>query len=125
MSESFQSKTAVGRISKIGIDVSDLERGAAFWSQVLGLEPGVQWGPYLSLGKINPATFLYLQLVPEGKTAKNRIHFDLEVDDVDTAVDKVLALGGKKLRDVDDGRGRLSVVADPDGNEFCLLPSGM
>lgn len=114
----------VGRLTKIGIDVSDLGRAAEFWSQVLGLEPGERREPYQSLGNLTPTTLLFLQMVPEPSTAKSRLHFDITVDDMDVAVERVLALGGSKLEEVGDSRGHLCVMADPDGNEFCLLPPG-
>ena len=59
---------------------------------------------------------LYFQLVPEGKTVKNRVHLDLRVADVDAEVDRLLAAGATELWRVD---GRVT-LADPDGNEFCI-----
>jgi predicted enzyme related to lactoylglutathione lyase len=114
----------IGRLTKFGIDVGDLDRAAAFWSQVLGLEPGERRGPYQSLGSLTPTTIFFLQLVPEEKRVKNRMHFDISVNDLDKAVRRVVALGGTMLREVGDTDNHLCVMADPDGNEFCLLPPG-
>ena len=58
--------------------------------------------------------------VPEEKTVKNRLHLDFRPDDHDGAVDRLLALGARR---VDMGQGERSwvVLADPEGNEFCVL----
>jgi hypothetical protein len=61
--------------------------------------------------------------VPEGKTIKNRLHFDLRADGVSTAeeLERLLALGAVRT-DVGQGPDASWVVlADPEGNEFCLL----
>lgn len=61
--------------------------------------------------------------VPEGKTVKNRLHFDLRADGVSTAeeLERLLALGARRT-DVGQGPGVSWVVlADPEDNEFCLL----
>jgi hypothetical protein len=61
--------------------------------------------------------------VPEGKTIKNRLHLDLRPDDQEAEVARLLALGA---RHVDVGQGddvTWVVLADPEGNEFCVLSS--
>ncbi|WP_427017481.1 VOC family protein [Pseudarthrobacter sp. P1] len=61
--------------------------------------------------------------VPEHKTVKNRLHFDLRADGVSTAdeLERLLALGARRT-DVGQGEGVSWVVlSDPEGNEFCLL----
>ena len=65
--------------------------------------------------------------MPEQKTAlKNRAHIDLTVEDVDLAIDEVIALGGSLVRPKgihapDDPQVEWAVMADPFGNEFCLI----
>jgi hypothetical protein len=58
--------------------------------------------------------------VTEAKTVKNRLHVDFRPDDQDVEVDRLLALGATR---VDIGQGETSwvVLADPEGNEFCVL----
>jgi hypothetical protein len=65
---------------------------------------------------------LYFQRVPEPKTAKNRIHLDVPVDPsaLDREVDRVLALGGSLVGFNSHPGHRWAVMADPEGNEFCL-----
>jgi catechol 2,3-dioxygenase-like lactoylglutathione lyase family enzyme len=64
--------------------------------------------------------------VPDAKQVRNRVHFDLEPTDAtrDEEHERVLALGATDLEDrrTDDGRGWW-VMADPEGNEFCILRS--
>jgi len=58
--------------------------------------------------------------VPEEKAIKNRVHLDLAPDNQATEVKRLLALGARR---VDIGQGEVSwvVLADPEGNEFCVL----
>ncbi len=51
---------------------------------------------------------------------KNRVHIDIRVDDVDAAVKSVLGLGGRRIG-APEGDSFI-VMADPDDNEFCLVP---
>ena len=123
---------AVGKLRRMVVDVNDLATGEAFWSAVTGLEvqfsgctSAVQ-GQFFALGKIAAGSIL-LQLVPERKTdLKNRAHIDLTVDDVPRAVEEVIALGGSVIRKPgffpeDDPGLEWAVVADPFGNEFCVI----
>ena len=75
------------------------------------------------LQPLDPAgPFVNFQPVDEPEAGKARIHLDVLVDDIDTGVERVLELGG-----IDTGarealpRGRIAVMRDPEGNEFCLL----
>jgi predicted enzyme related to lactoylglutathione lyase len=60
--------------------------------------------------------------VPEAKTIKNRLHLDFRPEDRDAEVDRFLSLGATRA---DIGQGEVSwvVLADPEGNEFCILSS--
>jgi hypothetical protein len=60
--------------------------------------------------------------VPERKTIKNRLHLDLRPDDRDAEVERLLALGARRA-DVGQGEQSWVVLADPEGNEFCVLGS--
>jgi predicted enzyme related to lactoylglutathione lyase len=63
------------------------------------------------------------QYVPEPKTVKNRLHFDMRLDDVGQATTQIEALGGQQLplEDFQEYGFRWRVMADPEGNEFCLV----
>jgi predicted enzyme related to lactoylglutathione lyase len=68
-----------------------------------------------------------LQLVPETKTGlKNRVHVDVDVDDLSEAMEEVVAMGGQILEPVRTVPPKApvlewAVMADPFGNEFCLI----
>jgi predicted enzyme related to lactoylglutathione lyase len=60
--------------------------------------------------------------VPEAKSIKNRLHLDFRPDDRDAEVERLLALGATRV-DVGQGEQSWVVLADPEGNEFCVLSS--
>ena len=119
---------AVGALRSIVIDVNDIEEAERFWSAVLGLE--VQFdvfeNQYSRIGAKGGGSVL-LQLVPEKKTEfKSRAHVDLTVTDVGRAVDEIVNLGGSLIREAvrypeRDPILEQAIVADPSGNEFCLI----
>lgn len=115
------------RLCYITIDINDFDRGVAFWSQALGAEPesfsntGNSDQVYRRLKLPDSDIRILLQLVPEAKTAKTRIHLDIETDDTDAEADRLEKLGATKHR-LEDERGfRFWVMLDPFGNEFCVL----
>jgi hypothetical protein len=108
------------RWQSIVVDCHETERVARFWSQALGLPlQGPQDGEWwLEPGGDHPD--ILFQQVPEAKSVKNRLHLDLRPDDQAAEVERLLALGA---RHADIGQGDVSwvVLADPEGNEFCVL----
>jgi len=111
----------VGALYAIVIDVNDLETCAKFWSQVLGADILFHDERYLRLGHKGERPTLLLQKVPERHKDKNRVHIDLDVRDLDAAVSRVQDLGGNKIRQFSEYGIEWAVMADPDGNEFCLV----
>jgi predicted enzyme related to lactoylglutathione lyase len=117
----------IGRLGWIQIDCRDPMRLAAFWSAVFGLGVDSSFGDpprYVGLAKARPDhAQVNFQRVPELKTVKNRFHFDIQVDDVEQATAQVEALGGRRLslEDFHEYGFRWRVMADPEGNEFCLV----
>ena len=120
MIESGHSE-GVGVLYAIVMDVNDLETCGKFWSQVLGTDILYQDERYLQLGNKAERPTLLLQRVPEPHREKNRVHIDLDVPDLDAAVSRVQGLGGDKLRQLNGYGNEWVVMADPDGNEFCLV----
>jgi predicted enzyme related to lactoylglutathione lyase len=120
MAESGQHER-VGALYAIVIDVNDLKTCAKFWSQVLGTDILYQNERYLRLGRKGEHPTLLLQKVPEPHKEKNRVHIDLDVPDLNAAVNRVQNLGGRKLRQLSEYGIEWVVMADPDGNEFCLV----
>ena len=64
---------------------------------------------------------LMFHKVPEGKTVKNRVHFDLEAADVLTEADRLTSLGAKQVRSLAENNNRWISFLDPEGNEFDLV----
>jgi predicted enzyme related to lactoylglutathione lyase len=120
MTESGQHEK-VGTLYAITMDVNDLKTCAEFWSRVLGADILFRNEQYLRLGHKGEHPTLLLQKVPEPHEVKNRVHIDLDVADLDAAVDRVLVLGGKKLRELHEYGIKWAVMADPNDNEFCLV----
>ena len=121
MSKSDINAGPVGELFQIVLDVEDLDRSAHFWSVVLGIKVAGRWGQYLGFERLESGLIVCLQRVTEKKTSKNRMHLDVAVEDVDTASARVEALGGRKLQKIEESGFRWIVMADPDGNEFCLI----
>lgn len=104
------------RLSGIVIDATDLDLLARFWSGLLGLEITRREDDWISLG---PG--LALQLVPEPKTMKNRIHLDLVADEFAEAVARAAELGATPVGKMQENLWQ--VWRDPEGNEFCICVS--
>lgn len=111
----------VGTLHAIVLDVNDLERCAGFWSEVLGKKISFQTDKYCRMGGSDDTPSLLLQKVPELHENKNRAHIDLDVINLEAAVQRVLDLGGTRLEEISEYGIRWAVMADPDGNEFCLV----
>jgi hypothetical protein len=110
------------RIAALAIDCHDPQRLAAFWTAVLGYEiVEVDVDGVSIAAPDGSGVTLDLLVVPDDKVVKNRLHLDLRPDDRDSEVERVLALGATR---VDVGQGpevTWVVLADPEGNEFCIL----
>ena len=115
------------RVSHTSIDARDAYAQSVFWSEVLDFtedpddpnEPGHEECLIMSRDRSQLLLFI---TVPDGKTVKNRVHLDVNPTGADQAeeLERLLALGA---RHVDIGQGDVTwvVLADPEGNEFCLL----
>ena len=120
---------AVGRLELIQVDCANPEAIAELWCRMLGVTIVESLGDpphFVNLGTSPDAPggpALAFQRVPEAKTGKNRLHFDIAVDHVGLATTQVEALGGSRApsEDFSEHGYRWRVMADPDGNEFCLV----
>ncbi|MFD7517367.1 VOC family protein [Streptomyces niveus] len=109
-------------IRAIVIDCRDPERLAVFWSQLLGSTIASRTGPYVWLTIPGDGPVLGFQRVDEPTPGKNRTHMDLAFPDPVAERERIEALGGRWLEQYTEG-GFL-VMADPEGNEFCVIPEG-
>jgi catechol 2,3-dioxygenase-like lactoylglutathione lyase family enzyme len=104
------------------VDCNDPQRVGAFWAELLGMplqsdaEDATEY--WLDFGP-EGRDLLFLT-VPERKTIKNRLHLDLRPDDQDAEVQRALSLGAAHV-DIGQGEQTWAVLADPEGNEFCIL----
>jgi len=142
---------AIGKLRCFVIDVEDLDVGAAFWSEVTGIPRISSLWPdrFAYLGYQDETTWkheIILHRVPTPKMsdagavdtaqrrdpAANRAHIDIEIDDVDAAIEQIEAIGGRlkypptvyPVPHAYDGARPVidwAVMQDPFGNEFCLV----
>lgn len=107
------------------IDCAQLDRSAEFWTAVLGyVRDGVASGRYQSLLPAQgQGAEILLQRVPEGKQGKNRVHLDLRTRELESETHRLISLGARLLTEqpVTEYGWSWHILADPDGNEFCVL----
>ena len=112
------------------IDCADLERAARFWAAALGYaDEGAAGETYRTLVPADgPGIEILLQRTQDTKHDKNRVHLDLRTRDLDAEVSRVVELGATRRTEdaIEEGGWAWHVLADPDGNEFCVLrpPAG-
>lgn len=107
----------------ITLDCADPERLAAFWAEALGYRRVGAAGAYVLLvPDEGSGPHLLLQRVPEPKAAKNRMHFDVKAADVEGTAERLEGLGARRIEGAvrEEHGNRWIVMADPDGNEFCV-----
>jgi catechol 2,3-dioxygenase-like lactoylglutathione lyase family enzyme len=114
------------QLRHVSIDCADPYEIASFWSRVTGWplsdedNPG---DPEALVMSPSPVPGLLFIRVPEGKTVKNRIHFDWMPTDRtrDEEVERLLGMGARVYEDhrTADGKGWVTML-DPEGNEFCV-----
>ncbi|RRO18317.1 VOC family protein [Saccharopolyspora rhizosphaerae] len=112
------------RISAVVIDAHDIEKIASFWCEVLGWSVVDREEGGLTIGASDGSwPRIDVFEVPESKTVKNRLHFDVRATDR-SAEDELRRLEALGARPADVGQPpdvTWKVLADPEGNEFCLL----
>ena len=113
-----------GVLREVVLDCNDPGRVAEFWGAVLGWDVRQQHDAFWmsESGEPFPDLCLVFVAVPENKTVKNRIHLDVSPVgcERDEEVARVVALGATRA-DVGQGEQPWVVLADPEGNEFCVL----
>ncbi|SES24293.1 VOC family protein [Lentzea albida] len=124
---------------QVTMDAADPGKLAAFWAETLGYvvqppPPGFDsWEDFavrnnIPFESINDFSAIidpegggprfFFQRVPEGKTAKNRLHLDVNAGL--EAVERLVSLGATKVQEFKDSKGHWVVMLDPEGNEFCV-----
>jgi len=110
---------------EITLDSTDPERLVPFWTAALGYHRVYAHDPYIGLAPLEGnGPRILLQRVPEPKTGKNRMHLDIRTEDYEGLAERLVALGARRLNPgVTTEHGTASswiVMADPEGNEFCV-----
>jgi predicted enzyme related to lactoylglutathione lyase len=117
------------RVQCVNYDAIDPSAQARFWAEVLG------WRITLEVEKesvIEPPEgspedgvvpdFLFIRVpADETKSLKNRVHMDLRPDDQEAEIARIEKLGAKRVDVGQDETASWVVMADPEGNEFCVL----
>jgi predicted enzyme related to lactoylglutathione lyase len=109
------------------LDCADPERLAEFWSSAIGYTTLGGAGSYVLLvDEAGQQPKLLLQRVSEPKVGKNRMHFDIETPAVDEQVARLETLGARRIESdaIEEHGNRWVVMADPEGNEFCVCNAG-
>ena len=114
---------AVGQLRTVVVDCLDPEPLATFWSALLGVDVHHRGADWISLRAAEPGhPRVAFQRVPEAKSTKNRLHLDVWVADIATATVEAEALGARRVGPLVTASGEpFQVLADPAGNEFCLV----
>ncbi len=110
------------KLYQIAVDAHEPESLARFWCRVLDWRVVFEAPDEIVIAE-DPDMWpgLVFLSVPEDKAGKNRLHFDLSPDDQAAEVERLLELGARRI-DVGQGEDVTWVVlADPEGNEFCVL----
>ncbi len=109
----------------LSFDAHNAAELARFWAQAL--HRTVNDGATEDFASIAADTdsqlgpLLMFHKVPEGKTVKNRVHFDLEAAEALTEADRLTSLGAKQIRSLAENNNRWISFLDPEGNEFDLV----
>ncbi len=105
---------ALATFKDLCIDASDAPSLGAFWGHALGLRVDSAGAPDVVLRGSTPGQTIWVNQVPEAKTAKNRVHLDVHTGDV-----AALTAAGARLEPTQGFRW--TVLTDPDGQEFCAF----
>jgi predicted enzyme related to lactoylglutathione lyase len=115
------------RLQCVCVDSNDPDRLGRFWADVLGWrrtyedDDEVVLEPPAGSAEDGVSPDLLFLRVPEPKAGKNRLHLDLRPEDQEAEVRRVEALGARRVSVGQGPDASWVVLADPEGNEFCVL----
>jgi predicted enzyme related to lactoylglutathione lyase len=111
-------------IAGVTFDARDANAVATFWAKALGrtvADGANETAAAVAADPANPGPRIGFQQVPEDKTVKNRMHFDLVTGDFDAELARLIDLGATKLNEIHAGGLHYATLADPEGNEFDVI----
>jgi hypothetical protein len=115
-------KTGVDvRFHQVVIDCADPRRLAEFWMGFTGFDASHAGDDWFSIRAPDHSARTGFQKVPEGKIVKNRVHIDFVAQDEDMTARQIEALGATRRWVSEDSEDPFVVLADPEGNEFCIV----
>ena len=112
------------RLHHIVIDSHDLPALARFWTRALGWKILSEREHEIVIGPDeNAPVGMCFMPVTDPKTAKNRVHLDVtaSAQDRDQEIERLLALGARRVDIGQSGAESWTVLSDPEGNEFCVI----
>lgn len=112
-------------LAHVVIDAQDPTGLARFWAQALGWQVIIDEPDEVEIEGGADDVNLILVPVTEARAAKSRVHLDLAtevIEDQATKIDRLIDLGATRV-DIGQGQRPWAVLADPEGNEFCVLPA--
>ena len=116
--------------ARIGLvlDCAEPDRLAEFWAAALGYQDVGGAGSYRMLLPADggPGPQVLLQRVPEPKASKLRMHLDIHTPDIEAEAARLAGLGARRLENeaVEEHGSHWVLMADPEGNEFCVCDAG-
>lgn len=110
----------MNRLESVVINVLDLEREVDFWMDFLRTSIARSVDGFTWLAARDGEPSVALQLVEHAAEGPRRLHLDFSTDDVETEVSRVVTLGGSIVARHQVADFAWTIVADPEGNEFCL-----
>ena len=109
------------RLHEVVIDCADPRSLAEFWVRFTGYVRLHGDDDWVAIGAQDGSVIIGFQKVPELKTVKNRVHLDFAAKDYDRTAREIEALGATRLWIGEDPDDAFVVLADPEGNEFCIV----
>jgi predicted enzyme related to lactoylglutathione lyase len=109
------------RFREVVIDCADPRRLAEFWAGFTGYARRTSNEDWATIGPPDDSMIIGFQQVPEGKVVKNRVHLDFSAADEEATALEIEAMGATRLWVSADPDDPFVVLADPEGNEFCIV----
>jgi predicted enzyme related to lactoylglutathione lyase len=112
------------RFREVVIDCAEPLRLAEWWAGFTGYSIRTHHDDWSTIASDDGAMTIGFQQVPEGKVVKNRVHIDFWAADEEATAREIEALGAQRLWISEDPEDPFVVLADPEGNEFCIIRGG-
>lgn len=113
---------SIGSLHEIVVDCANPVALARFWQAIVGGDVDVESDDRVGLDGDDDGFYIGFRRVTDRRSGAGRIRLDVVVEDLPAAIDEAELLGARKIGPlVDDDDGPFQMMADPEGNEFCLL----